>query len=329
MDYRIVHKTKYVYLKPASLGYNEARLTPRSFARPLFNQQCLETQITVEPQWNDHSERTDFFGNQVVYFTIRQPHDQTTITATSLVQVEPVAYHASLLTAVGDLLSTRTAKNRPAPQLVSFSQTNGRAAYASPWEAVAAQLKSELDPETLDARQYILNSPLVTVFPELVDYAKPSFPPGRRILEALYDLMQRIYHDFAFVPGATTIATPLSEVLQQRRGVCQDFAHLMLGCVRAQGLAARYISGYIETLPPPGKEKMVGSDASHAWCSVYIPQLGWLDFDPTNNLIPKDQHITIAWGRDYVDVAPLKGVFFSNGRHKLSVSVDVARVAPA
>jgi len=327
MDYRIIHQTKYIYLEPASLGYNEAHLTPRSFVRPLFSQQCLATQITVTPEWNDHRERVDFFGNQVLYFAIRQPHDQTTITATSLVRIEPVTYQTNLLTAVGDLLSTHATKHdHPAAQQTSFGQSNGRAAYASPWEMIASQLKSELNPETLDARQYILNSPLVAVFPELVDYAKPSFPPGRRIVEALYDLMQRIHHDFAFVPGATTISTPLSDVLKQRRGVCQDFAHLMLGCIRAQGLAARYVSGYIETLPPPGKEKMVGSDASHAWCSVYLPQLGWLDFDPTNNLLPTEQHITVAWGRDYVDVAPLKGVFFSNGRHKLFVSVDVARV---
>ena len=141
--------------------------------------------------------------------------------------------------------------------------------------------------------------------------------------------MARIFHTLDFVPGVTTIATPLGEVLEQKRGVCQDYAHLMVGCLRAQGLAARYVSGYIETLPPPGQEKLVGADASHAWCAVYVPDLGWIDFDPTNNLIPQTQHITLGWGRDFADVTPLKGVFFSNGEHKLKVSVDVTRLDEA
>ena len=167
---------------------------------------------------------------------------------------------------------------------------------------------------------------MITIFPELSQYAAASFPTGRPLLKSVLHLMKRIYEDLDFVPGATTIATPLSEVLQKRRGVCQDYAHLMVGCLRAQGLAARYVSGYIETLPPPGKEKMQGTDASHAWCSVFVPNLGWVDFDPTNNLMPRDQHMILGWGRDFSDITPLKGVFFSNGKHKLNVSVDVIRL---
>jgi transglutaminase-like putative cysteine protease len=140
--------------------------------------------------------------------------------------------------------------------------------------------------------------------------------------------MQRIHRDFRFVPGVTTVTTPLTEVLEKRHGVCQDFAQLMIGCLRAHGLAARYVSGYIETLPPPGEEKLAGADASHAWCSVFVPDLGWIDFDPTNNIIANDQHITLGWGREFSDVTPLNGVFFSNGEHELKVSVDVVRKGP-
>lgn len=143
------------------------------------------------------------------------------------------------------------------------------------------------------------------------------------MLEAVHDLMVRIHTDFIYDPDFTTLATPLATVLEHRRGICQDFSHLAIACVRTQGLAARYVSGYIETLPPPGKEKLVGSDASHAWFSVYIPELGWIDFDPTNNQIPVDQHIIVGWGRDYGDVTPLKGVIFGGGEHELAVSVDV------
>ncbi|MDH3453920.1 MAG: transglutaminase family protein, partial [Desulfuromonadales bacterium] len=147
----------------------------------------------------------------------------------------------------------------------------------------------------------------------------------RLLADAVSDLMQRIYHDFSYDPGVTTIATPLSEVMATRRGVCQDFAHLGIGCLRAMRLAARYVSGYIETVPPPGQARLVGADASHAWFSVYSPTSGWLDFDPTNNQRPVEQHITVAWGRDFSDVSPLRGVALGGGRHKVNVSVDVAR----
>jgi len=180
--------------------------------------------------------------------------------------------------------------------------------------------------EAGDIGQFIFETPMTAISDEIAAYARISFQDGRPVLEATTDLMRRIYKDFGFTPGFTTISTPLAVVMRERKGVCQDFAHLAIACVRSAGLPARYVSGYIETIPPPGIEKLIGADASHAWFSVYIPELGWMDFDPTNNVLPGDQHITIGWGRDYADIAPMKGILFSSGSHELSVSVDVKRV---
>lgn len=302
--FKITHKTEYLYEEPASLCYNEMRMLPRSFSHPLFTQHCLDAYVVVDPAWGDQRERTDFFGNRVFFYAIRQPHEAMTITVNSQVRLDPV------------------------PGVQGQLQRDALLATAaqSSWEAVCDQLRQEQTSATLEARQYTMSSPHVPLLPELAAYADASFSANRHVIDAVYELMVRIYREFAFVPGATTVATPINEVLTERRGVCQDFAHLMIGCLRAKGLAARYVSGYIETLPPPGQEKLQGSDASHAWCSVYIPDFGWLDFDPTNHLIPLDQHITLAWGRDFADVTPLKGVFFGDGRHELKVSVDMTRL---
>ena len=171
-----------------------------------------------------------------------------------------------------------------------------------------------------------MNSPFIQIDPAIRAFAEQSFTPARPLLAAMVDLTRRIFTEFTYDPHFTTIVTPLSDVLAHRRGVCQDFAHLEIACVRAMGLPARYVSGYLETLPPPGKEKLRGADASHAWLSAYIPEQGWVDFDPTNNQIPSEQYITTAWGRDYGDVTPLKGVIFGGGEHTLAVSVDVERL---
>lgn len=176
-----------------------------------------------------------------------------------------------------------------------------------------------------DTEQYLFPTPMTDWNEEIEAYAKQSFTPGRSVFDAARELTQRIYTDFEFKPGITTIATPLSVVMKERKGVCQDFAHVAIACIRAVGLPARYVSGYIETISPPGIEKLVGADASHAWFSIYISDQGWIDFDPTNNQLPGDQHITIGWGRDYADIAPLKGVILSSGLHDLSVAVDVRR----
>lgn len=178
-----------------------------------------------------------------------------------------------------------------------------------------------------EIRQFIFETPMTAWNEEIEQYARVSFQPGRPVPEAAGDLMRRIYTDFEFTPGFTTISTPVAVVMKERKGVCQDYAHLAIACIRSVGLPARYVSGYIETVSPAGVEKLIGADASHAWFSVYEPATGWMDFDPTNNMIPGDQHITIGWGRDYADIAPMKGIILSSGSHGLKVSVDVKRLA--
>jgi transglutaminase-like putative cysteine protease len=286
--YKIIHTTVYTYHEPVSLCQNIARLVPRSSDK----QVCKKSVVTIQPQPDVSDEYEDFFGNKLLYFAIQQVHKQLTVTAVS--EIEKV------------------------PDPVSSHINN------TPWEDVRQSFA--LETQELDIRQYIPETTMTASSPEISAYALQSYTAGRALYEATLDLMQRIYKDFAFKPGFTTIATPLSVVMKERKGVCQDFAHLAIACVRAMGLPARYVSGYLETLPPPGKEKLTGVDASHAWFSVYIPGVGWVDFDPTNNQIPDGQHITVGWGRDYADIAPLKGIIINSGPHKLTVSVDVRRL---
>ncbi len=310
MKYRITHTTFYHYSQPVGLCQNEARLQPRIFWR----QQCHNSRFDIKPTPMDFSERIDFFGNRVAYFAIQQPHTQLIVTAISEVTIFPRQNNL-------DLLNQMTWE-----QVRSLLQESPLLGQSQSQLGQSQIQNQDQTLEVLDARQYVLDSPMVIVTPELADYAQGSFLPNRALVDVVHDLMQRIYKDFTYDPAFTTIATPLSEVLSFRRGVCQDFAHLAIGCLRAYGIAARYISGYVETLPEPGKPRLVGADASHAWFSVYIPGTGWLDFDPTNNTVPLDQHITLAWGRDYADVTPLKGIAFGGGQHTLSVSVDVLRL---
>jgi transglutaminase-like putative cysteine protease len=262
----------------------------------------------------DFRERIDFFGNRVVYFAVQQPHSKLIVTAVSEVTIFPRQNNLDLFNQV------------PWEQVRNLLQGTTLQGQSQSQQGQIQSQDQEYIPEMLDAKQYLLDSPMVTVTPTLADFAQRSFLPGRALVDVVHDLMGRIYKDFTYDPTFTTIATPLAEVLSFRRGVCQDFAHLAIGCLRAYGIAARYISGYVETLPEPGKTRLVGADASHAWFSVYIPGTGWLDFDPTNNTVPLDQHITLAWGRDYADVTPLKGIAFGGGQHTLSVSVDVLRL---
>jgi transglutaminase-like putative cysteine protease len=287
--YRIRHVTEYRYPERVSLCHNESRLTPR--ATP--SQQCVLASVVCAPAPAYRSDREDFFGNRVNFLTIEQPHTLLRVVAESTVEV---------LTRAGELDLLRD----------------------NPWDRVRDRLDTEGGEALLDARFFRLASPRVPALDGLSAYAAPSFVPGRPLREAVTDLMARIHADFDYDPDFTTVSTPLETVLQHRRGVCQDFAHLAIGCLRAMGLAARYVSGYLETRPPPGEEKLQGADASHAWFSVFDPDQGWLDFDPTNNMVPMDRHITLAWGRDYTDVSPLKGVLFGGGdSHGLSVAVDV------
>ncbi len=292
MKFRVRHTTRYRYGAPVSLCHNVAHLRPRATA----TQSCHSSQLNVMPAPAHVHAWEDLFGNLQDAFSIQQPHSELSVTALSEVEV----------VSAGDLLIS---------------------AFPIAWEQALDHLREASDPRVLEARQFRLESNFVEFSPGIMEYAAPSFAAGRPLLEAVHDLMQRIHRDFTYDPHFSNIATPLYQVLEHRRGVCQDFAHLAIACLRAQGLAARYVSGYLETLPPPGEKKQVGADASHAWFSVYVPHQGWVDFDPTNDQIPADRHITVAWGRDYADVAPLKGVVFGGGEgHQLEVAVDVERI---
>ncbi len=286
-NYVIVHRTAYSYSSAVALCHNEARLLPMEAPW----QVCGESHVDIHPKPALTAERQDFFGNRVLYFAVQDIHNRLEVTVTTRLSVT----------------------ERP------FSETND----SPPWEAAVRTLRENPDPEIIEARQFVLNSPFVSASVAFTGYVKDSFTPGCPLLAAVADLNHRIYKDFTYDPHFTTMATPLRTVLENRRGVCQDFAHLAIGCLRSLGLAARYVSGYLETLPPPGQPRLVGADASHAWLAVYLPGLGWAEFDPTNNCMSGVQHITLAWGRDYGDVAPLKGVMSGGGSHTLKVSVDV------
>ncbi len=288
MKYAITHTTGYTYSDPASLSQNELFLHPRNTSRQVVLQSTLS--IFPEPQYRHR--RIDFFGNTVDVFMVQHPHDELVMKAGSVVQT--------------------SVQKTPDP-----SQT-------SPWETVAKRLASYGHQADFEALPFLFVSPLISVSPETASYAGVSFTPGTPVLAGALDLMRRIYNEFSYDKTASTVDTTVDQILKNRKGVCQDFAHLTISCLRSQGLAARYVSGYLETLPTPGKPKLVGSDASHAWVSIFLPDFGWVDFDPTNNLVVGESHITLAWGRDYGDVAPVKGVVMGGGRHRLTVNVDVA-----
>jgi len=290
MRFKIIHRTEYAYTNAVTLCYNEAHLQPRPCAEQIGESSTLH----ITP-WPAHlHERVDYFGNPCTYFAVQQSHQNLIVEATSLVQV----------------------KRAPAPAAPSWMA----------WDQVRNRLLAENLDAFIEARQLVLDSPFVALSAELADYAAPSFQSGRPLLEAAGELCSRIYRDFVYDSSFSTLATPLIEVLQQRRGVCQDFAHLAIGCLRSMGVPARYVSGYIETMPPPGQQRLRGSDGSHAWFSVFDPLHGWVDLDPTNNQIAGDHHVVTAWGRDYSDVTPLKGIVFGGGTHTMTVSVDTIRL---
>jgi len=291
VNFRVTHITEYQYRDPVALCRNQAYLLPRQTPW----QKCLQSNLEIEPQPVDLRERFDPFGNRISHFALQHAHKKLSVTARSEVEV------------------------KTAPDL--FTGAN-----RSSWNQLAQQLRSDRSPAALAALPFLYDSPLAGASAALRDYAQTSFPDGRPLADAVAELMSRIYQDFTYQPGVTTVSTPLTEVLEKRRGVCQDFAHLGVGCLRSIGLPARYVSGYIETLPPPGQPRLVGADASHAWFSVYAGEIGWLDFDPTNDQLVAEQHVTVAWGRDFDDVSPLRGVALGGGEHSVRVSVDVERV---
>ena len=310
MKFRITHSTFYHYSQSVGLCQNEARLQPRNVSY----QHCDQSRFDIQPNPVDFRERLDFFGNRVVYFAIQQAHTQLKVTAISEVTLIPRPNRIELFNQISWEQVQNLLQETPSQSQLQSQQGQSQQQQQTP------------SFDLLDAKQYILDSPMINVSPELADYAQLSFLPNRPLVAVVHDLMSRIYRDFTYDPSFTSIATPLSDVLHHKRGVCQDFAHLAIACLRAFRIAARYVSGYVETLQQPSVPRLVGADASHAWFSVYIPGSGWLDFDPTNNTLPYDQHITLAWGRDYADVTPLKGIALGGGQHTLSVSVDVMRL---
>jgi transglutaminase-like putative cysteine protease len=287
--YKIKHTTRYRYQQPVTICHHIAHLLPREAQNHLWAYADLEISPTAM-----RTDRLDYFGNRQTFFSIPEPHRELQVTSKG--EVEIIAPSRGLL----------------------FSN--------QPWEIARDSLWNTPIIGFAGIVQYTFESTHVSQPPEVRQYAAESFPPGRPVVDAMTDLMNRIHRDFKFDSAATSVGTSVTEVLRQRRGVCQDFAHLGLSCLRAMGFAARYVSGYLLTTPPPGKPRMVGADASHAWLGVYVPELGWLDFDPTNNMIPAERHITIAWGRDFADVSPLRGVILGGGRHAVQVSVDVTAV---
>jgi transglutaminase-like putative cysteine protease len=287
MIFDVSHRTAYAYHTPVLQSQHLLHLAPREGAR----QRVLRHGLLIEPAPSARVERLDYFGNGTVILSVDEEHRELVIHARSTVEVR--------------------APDLPTPTL------------SAPWEQVASralQGKSELDVGVL---QFVSASRHTRIGADVLSYARPSFSPQRPILDATLDLTRRIYNDFTFDSTATDISTPVSHVLQERRGVCQDFAHLAIACLRGFGLPARYVSGYLLTYPPPGMEKLQGADASHAWMAVWAPQVGWVDFDPTNGVMPSEEHITLAYGRDYDDVSPVSGVLLGGSRQTMTVAVDV------
>jgi transglutaminase-like putative cysteine protease len=284
--YQITHVTRYEYEAPVVHAHHTAYLRPRD----LEGQELVKSAVDWEPEPVTVTTSFDYFGNAFDEIELLSTHDLLQVRATSVVEV------------------TRQPFDRAkAPALT--------------WEHAVRVLRE--DAALLRVREFCYDSPHVRVHPQLASYAAASFSPGRPLVDAILDLTRRIHTEFTYDPLVTDISTPLARVLQHKRGVCQDFAHLAIGCLRSLGLAARYVSGYLETRPPPGRPRLVGSDASHAWVSAYVPELGWLDIDPTNDLVPSDRHVTLAWGRDFSDASPLRGVVLGGGAQRLRVAVDV------
>jgi transglutaminase-like putative cysteine protease len=291
VKYKIKHSTTYQYADYVSICQNQARLTPKTDR----GQICHHSRIDISPPPSYLQQFTDYFNNNVTVFEVATQHKTLKVTMTSEVE-----------------LLTNAKAN-----------ING---FDMLWIKVRDLLESANTIELLKASEFVLPSQLTPLENGIKEYTLLSFAPDVNLIEGCKDLMARIFHEFYYDPGFTTISTPLSVVFAQKRGVCQDFAHFALACLRSVGLAGRYISGYIETMPPEGEEKLEGADATHAWFAVYLPNFGWVDFDPTNNVVPTDQHITLAVGRDFSDVTPLKGVVFGGGSQLLDVAVDMIRL---
>jgi transglutaminase-like putative cysteine protease len=289
MKYIVDHTTTYTYTEPVAVSHNVIHLAPRHAERQKLELYTLD----IRPAPAVAHQRHDYFGNRVDFITVQEPHQELVIAATSTVDI--------------------TAPPEPEP------------ATTLPWETVREILRRNQNREILSACEFSYDSPMLPPSPAAARLAAAAFPPGRPVLVGAMELNRMIFTGFKYDPNATSIATPVDEVLRTRAGVCQDFAHAAIACVRSLGLAARYVSGYLETIPPPGRPRLVGADASHAWFSIYVPSLGWVDLDPTNGILVKDRHVTAAIGRDFSDVSPIKGMIIGGGPQTIKVAVDVLR----
>lgn len=293
--YRVTHRTEYRYGARMTDGYSVATVIPRSTPR----QVVISTDTVSDPMPDERDERVDPWGNHVIQFGVHHAHEHSVIESVSVVEL------VELENPVDD----------------------------TPWEEVRRIASELLDNAAVDVRPFLASSPFVDLDRDgdaLRVLADRSFLPGLGIIDASRALCTAIHDQFEFDPSFSEVSTPLAEVLDERRGVCQDFAHLAVGVLRSIGIPARYVSGYIETEPPPGEERLAGADASHAWCSVWTPVAGWVDFDPTNGHLPVERHVTVAWGRDYADVVPVRGVVIGPAAdQRLTVSVDVVPISDA
>lgn len=293
MRYQITHTTRYHYQQLVGFCHNQAVLKPRN----LPGQQLQNFRLDIVPEVSEIREHEDFFGNHITRFLIPKQHNELCVTAHGIIDRQPVS--------------------TTPPSTMTLQEMH----------AILEDSMLQETPEQLEAVPFQLSSPFIPLDDlEILNYTTRFFDDHVSLYESCLALNHQLFTDLEFVPGATTISTPVSQVFAEKKGVCQDFAHLAITCLRSVGLPARYVSGYIETLPPEGEEKLVGTDATHAWVSVYLPEQGWVDLDPTNDLLPSSQHITVAWGRDYGDVVPLKGVVYSSGISQLGVSVDIQRL---
>ncbi len=292
MIYRCTHRTTYSYSDPVSMSHNQVHLRPRDFSA----QNCRRYALGIAPDPETINEGLDYFGNHLAFFSLNGPHPSMEVTARCEVEVRPAVL----------------------PD----------AAATPPWESIRDRLRADRGPEPVAAYEFTFASTFVPLFAGLADFAGGVLTPGRPLWEAVLELSRRIHKEFTYDPGTTQVSTPLQEVLAERHGVCQDFAHLMIGVLRSMGLAARYVSGYLPTRTPPGGKALTGADASHAWVQVYCGEHGWLDIDPTNNIAPSESHVCVAWGRDYGDVSPVRGVILGGGEHSITVAVEVLPIDP-
>lgn len=286
MIYEISHRTTFTYSNSVAISQHLLHLAPRHTA----NQTVYNHALMVSPAPTLNQENTDYFGNTTAYLTVEEPHNKLNIVSTARVEV--------------------TAPTPPAAETTM------------PWEHVSDAAGMQNVEASLDAQQYVFDSPF-TLSDNALNFAGKSFPPGCPVLVGAMNLMSRIFNEFKYAGGVTDISTPVDVVLAEKHGVCQDFAHLQIACLRSLGLPARYVSGYLRTHPPEGQERKIGADASHAWLAVWVPEYGFVDLDPTNNLLVGDEHITVAWGRDYGDVSPINGMVLGGGQQKIEVAVDV------